>query len=334
MLPEIRLNGWGYCLPGDPVSNEALAGRLGVDRDLGAETGIAERYFSAPGEGPSGLAAIAAGPAMAKAGVAAEDLSMLVFATTTPDVAFPGSACFLQEKLSAPTVGALDLRAQSAGFVAALDMAAAFCEIPAAGTSPAPILLATAEVFSSCLDLSPSGAELASRLADGASVVVLSAGGAGPKLLSSRWYTDGTLLEKFWTAVPHSSQLGRRIDRADLAAGRHYPQSDLPALRGVAQARLIEVLREVSAETQTDLETAARVVIDYVEPQVAFAVARELGIAKDRVVIPTASFGHVMAAGLGIEFARSIDGLATGERMVLASAGPGFTWGAAVIEAD
>lgn len=334
MLPEVRLNGWGYCLPGTAISNPELAKRLATTDDLGAETGIAERFFAAADEGPSGLAALAAGPAMARAGIVADDLSMLVFATTTPDVAFPGSACFLQEKLGAPTVGALDLRAQAAGFVASLDMAGAFCGTQAPGAAAAPILVATAEVFSSSLDFSPGGQALASRLADGAAVVVLSTGGKGPRLLTSRWYTDGTQLEKFWTEAPHSSQLGRRIGLDDLAAGRHYPQSDLPALRGLAQARLVEVLREVCAETHTDLGRAARVVIDYVEPQVAHAVAEDLGLSRDRVAVPTASFGHVMAAGLGIDLARNLDTLAPGERVVLASAGPGFTWGAAVIEAD
>lgn len=335
MLPDIRLVGWGYCLPGAAISHQGLAERLtDATADWGGKTGIAERYFARADEGPSDLAAEAAAVAMAQAGVTADDLSLLVFATTTPDVAFPGSACFLQEKLGAPAVGALDLRAQAAGFIAALDMGAAFCGTQEAASGPAPVLIAAGEVFSSCLDFSPAGHEMAARLGDGAVVALLAAAATGPKFLTARWYCDGTLVEKFWTEAPHSGELGQRIGSEDLAAGRHYPQADLPALRGVARTRLVEVLREVCAETQTALETAARVVIDYVEPQVAFAVADELGLPRARVSVPTAQFGHVMTAGLGIDLARSLGGMCSGERVVLASAGPGFTWGAAVIEVD
>ena len=105
-------------MPGPAITGSDLAQRLGlVGVDLDEETGIAARYFADPGNGPSGLAAQAAVPALAQAGVSVEDLGMLIFATTTPDVAFPGSACFLQHRLDAPTVGALDIRAQAAGFL-------------------------------------------------------------------------------------------------------------------------------------------------------------------------------------------------------------------------
>ena len=334
MRPDVRLNGWGYCLPGPAVSSEQLASRIGTSADLGRETGIRERHFSEPGHGPSGLAAFAAEGALAQAGVGAEALSMLVFATTTPDVAFPGSACFLQEKLGAATVGALDVRAQSAGFIAGLDMAAAFCGTLHTDDGAAPVLVAAAEVFSSTLDFSPSGEVLASRLADGAAVTLVSSGGQGPRLLDARWYTDGTLAEKFWTDAPHGWQLGGRLLPHDLASGNHYPQSDLPALRDLARERLLEVVREACAATETDPASVAHMVIDYVEPDVAHGVAVDLGCRPDGLSIPTAAFGHVMTAGSGIEMARNLEGLASGERMVLASAGPGFTWGAAVIEAD
>jgi len=334
MLPDVRLKGWGYFLPETSVSNAELAERIGTTDDLGESTGIAQRHFSAPGHGPSGLAQKASMVALDRAAIGVDDLALLVFATTTPDVAFPGSACFLQEKLSAPTVGALDIRAQSAGFVAALDMAAGFSGVHQTDDGGAPILVAAAEVFSSCLDFSPAGQEMASRLGDGAAVAVLAAGGAGPQLLSSRWYTDGTHLEKFWTDAPHGWQMGGRLLPADLAEGRHYPQADLPALRDLARQRLLEVLREVGAETQTAIPSAARVVVDYVEPQMAREVAAELGLAAEQLVVPTAEFGHVMAAGTGIALARTLEEARAGDRIVLASAGPGFTWGAAVIEVD
>ena len=73
-------------------------------------------------------------------------------------------------------------------------------------------------------------------------------------------------------------------------------------------------------------------VIDYVEPAVAARAARAIGVADGRTSIPTGDFGHVMAAGLPISLARVLPGLAPGARVLLAAAGPGFTWGAATLE--
>ena len=94
MLPDVRLKGWGYFLPETSVSNAELAERIGTTDDLGESTGITQRHFSAPGHGPSGLAQKASMVALDRAAIGVDELALLVFATTTPDVAFPGSACF------------------------------------------------------------------------------------------------------------------------------------------------------------------------------------------------------------------------------------------------
>ncbi|MBU6282846.1 hypothetical protein KGQ64_11440, partial [bacterium] len=76
----------------------------------------------------------------------------------------------------------------------------------------------------------------------------------------------------------------------------------------------------------------AAAVIDYVEPSVAVRAADAIGVPAGRTSVPTAEFGHVMAAGLPIALARVLPGLSPGARVLLAAAGPGFTWGAATLE--
>jgi 3-oxoacyl-[acyl-carrier-protein] synthase-3 len=115
-MPVGRVLGWGGFLPPRVVGNEELAPALGTTAGAIAEaTGITRRHFVEPGIGPSDLARDASVAALAAAGLGADDVDLIVFATMTPDIAFPGSGCFLQDKLECGTVGALDVRAQCAG---------------------------------------------------------------------------------------------------------------------------------------------------------------------------------------------------------------------------
>lgn len=335
---ETRLLGLGRHLPGDPVTNDALAGVLGASADeLVSATGIASRHHAADGQGPSDLALRAAGDALAAARTDVSELGLIVFATATPDVTFPGAACYLQDKLAAPTVGAVDVRAQSAGFLCALDLAMAFASLRAPGggldTRYARILIAAGEVFSSGLEMAPRGREMTSRLADGAGAAVVGRGDVGPRVRAVRWHTDGSLAERFWCEFPASYQFPVRIQAKNLAAGLQYPTADLPALAPIVTQRLAAVTGEVLRECGWQPSDVALAIVDYVDPATARAAAATAGLDAARTVVPTAEFGHVMAGGLVMALAPELAKLARGAKIVLAAAGPGLAWGAAALEA-
>lgn len=338
MPPETRILGLGWTLPAEEVDSAALAEVIGSTAgEIEASTGIARRFRAPEGEGPSDLAARAAAEALGAAGTRVEEVGLILFATATPDVTFPGAACYLQQKIGAPTVGALDLRAQSAGFVAGLDLAAEFAalESPAGGADPRyeRILLAAGEVLTSGLDESPAGREMTPRFGDGAAVAVLGRGGEGPRVGPVRWYSEGALAERFWCEYPASRQYPVRMTEADMASGRHFPRADLAGLAPIAADRLESVSREVLEASGWEPGEIDLAIVDYVEPSVARTAAASLGIPPDRVEVPTAVFGHVMAGGLPISLARRLPSLPRGARILLAAAGPGFTYGAATLEA-
>jgi len=337
MPPEARLLSLGAHLPGAPVANEVVAERVGASADaLLQATDIRSRHYAAEGEGPSDLARRAAERALTAAGATVDDLSLIVFATATPDVTFPGSACYLQDKLGAGTVGAMDVRAQSAGFLAGLDLALAFTSVPgsvAGGEGgPSRVLVAAGEVLSSGLDESPAGIDLTPRFADGAAVGIVGRAERGTRIAALRWYTDGTLADRFWCEFPASRRYPLRIMPEDLEQGRHYPKADLPALAAVVQTRLADVSREVLDEAGWSAEGLEAAILDYVEPRIARAAAADLGIADAHLDVPTEHFGHVMAAGLPLRLAEVQSGLAPGARVLLAAAGPGLAGGAAALE--
>lgn len=337
MPPEARLLSLGTHLPGAPLSNEDLAERLETSGDaLFAATGIRTRHHASAGEGPSDLARHAAQRALAGAGASVEDLSLIVFATATPDVTFPGAACFLQEKLGAGTIGAIDIRAQTVGFLAGLELALAFSDAPGpiSQSGAARILVAAGEVFSSGLDESPSGVDMTPRLADGAAVSVVGRGEGGARVAALRWHTDGALAERFWCEFPASRRYPLRVLEQDLVEGRHYPRADLPSLAPIAQTRLVEVAREVLDEAGWSVDSLEAGIVDYVEPAVARAAAGEIGLSAARTDVPTEHFGHVMAAGLPLRLSEWKTRLAPGARILLAGAGPGLSWGAAALELE
>lgn len=337
MPPEVRLLGIGSFLPEEVVLNEALARQLGTSAaEIARATGIESRRRAAEGEGPSDLALRASQAALRAARTEVAELGLIVFATATPDVTFPGAACYLQHKLGAPTIGALDVRAQAAGFVCGLDLAASFAALQAPGGGDDPryarILVAAGEVHSSGLDETPRGADLTPRFGDGAAVAIVGRGDSGPRLRAVRWYTEGEFADRFWCEYPASRQYPLRITPADLAAGRHFPRADLAALAPIARERLAQVVGEVLAECGWQASALDAAIVDFVDPAVARTAASDLGISGSHLEVPTAGFGHVMAGGLPIALARRLPELASGAKVLLAAAGPGFTYGAAALE--
>ena len=178
--------GCGRFLPPRVVTSEALAGELGIAGAAMTEmSGVRQRHYAEPGIGPSDLGREAALAALGAAGLGPRDVDLIIFATMTPDIAFPGSGCFLQDHLGCRTVGAVDLRAQCAGFLFALATADRFIRAGAA----ARVLVAGGEVHSTALDYSPRAADVTPWFGDGAAAVLLGPASAPGALTTPSWAT-------------------------------------------------------------------------------------------------------------------------------------------------
>src|SRR5689334_4016601 len=112
------LEGVGHYVPPRVVTNDELSKQLNTsDEWIVQRTGIRERHYVEDGVGASDLALHASRAALAQAGLEATDLDLIIFATLSPDVCFPGSACFLQAALGCRQIAALDVRTQCTGFL-------------------------------------------------------------------------------------------------------------------------------------------------------------------------------------------------------------------------
>ena len=322
--------GLGHALPPRLVTSQELAGTLGVDAGtLEARTGIAQRYYAGVGVGPSDLALEASAMALDRAGLTAADVDFLIFATMTPDMAFPGSGCLLQDKLGVQPIGALDIRAQCLGFVFGLLIADRFLQT---GTYDR-VLVAAGEVHSTSLDFSAGGADVTPYFGDGAAVAVLSTANDGRGLVAGVMHSDATEFERFWCEYPASRQHPVRMTLDDLRKRRHYPQIDLDALNPMAERLFPEVIAEVLERGGCREDEVAHFFLHYVDPRVALATARGMGITPQRVTATAFRAGHIGAAGLPISLSEAwgAGSVRSGDLVCLAAVGAGINWGAAVI---
>lgn len=307
-----------------PTALLGLAHHLPPDQAVGA----VRRPIATDPVGPSDLALAPAQAALAQAGLTVADIDLIVFATMTPDVTFPGAACYFQHKLGAGTTAAVDVRGQCAGFLSGLLLADAYLS---AGVYRR-VLLAAGEVHSSLVDPSPAGLPIAELYADGAAVAILGAGdGAG--LESIVCHADGRHLERFWIEYPSSRQHPLRITVEDLRAGKHYPRIDREHVAEFALEQLPAVVREALAGAGVEAAAVDAFVISHVLPGIATRAAAALGLPPERVIDAGAAHGHLTAATLPVALSEALASgrLTRGARVCLAACGAGYAWGAAVL---
>ena len=334
--PASRITGTGRHLPPCVVTNEALAVSMDTtDAWIRARTGIEERRWVEGDVGPAELAEHAARAALADAGRSPADVDMILFATLSPDVFFPGSGCLLQARLGLGSVPALDLRTQCTGFLYGLQVADALVRSGAYRT----VLLVGAEVHSTGLDVSTRGRDVAVIFGDGAGAAVIEpatvAGpdGAAPAgILDVLLHADGTGAELLMLEAPASGR-SPRLTPAMLDEGRHYPRMDGPAVFRQAVTRLPEVARAILARNGLTVADVDLVVPHQANLRINTHVAEVLGIPPERIVHTVQMWGNTTAASIptALDLARE-DGRARPGMLVLMLAfGAGLTWGAALV---
>jgi 3-oxoacyl-[acyl-carrier-protein] synthase-3 len=278
--------------------------------------------------GPSELAVAPAHEALAKAGLAVSDIDLVAFATMTPDVTFPGAACFFQHKIGAGTTAAVDLRGQCAGFITGLMVADAYLS---AGLYRH-VLLAAGEVHSSGLDTSPAGIDVAELYGDGAAVAVLGAGdGAGCEAVVC--HSDGREFDRFWVEYPSSRQHPLRITVENLRDGKQYPKLDRERVAAFALEKLPAVVREACERAGASLAQVDAFILSHILPGVTERCATSLGLAADAWIDAGAAHGHLTAATLPVALSEALASgrIARGARVCLSACGAGANWGAAVL---
>jgi 3-oxoacyl-[acyl-carrier-protein] synthase-3 len=323
-FPHTRIAGTGSYLPPRRVSNADMVARLAErglessDEWIVERTGIRARYFVDEGVQASDLALEAARRALEAAGRRADEIDLIIVATSTPDMVFPSTACILQSKLGIVGCPAFDMQAVCSGFVYALTVADAMIR---AGTATRALVVG-AEVFSRLLDFNDRTTCV--LFGDGAGAVVLE-GSETPGILASDLHADGRHVGILCVpgTVSGGQVLGDPLLKMD---GQAVFKLAVGVLEKAAHAVLAKAGR-----TEADLDW---LIPHQANIRIMQGTAKKLKLPLDKLIVTVDEHGNTSAASipLALDTAVRSGRVQRGDTVMLEGVGGGFTWGAVLLD--
>jgi len=324
-----RILGTGRALPSRTVTNAELTTMMDTSEEwIIQRTGIRERRFVDPGTGTSDLGVQAARVAIERAGLAPQDIQFIVFATLSPDLCFPGSGVFVQEKLGLGTIGALDVRTQCTGFIYGLSVAEAYVK----GGFYDHVLVIGAEVQSTGLDMSTAGRDVSVLFGDGGGAVVVGPTEPGKGILSSHLHSEGKYARELMVEAPASIE-SPRISKEMIDARRHLGTMNGRSVFIHAVRRFPEVIQEALAENGMTVSDLSVVIPHQANLRITQAVTKALGVPAEKVFSNIEKYGNTTAASVPIALDECVEQgrIREGDVVCLAAFGSGFTWASSLI---
>ncbi len=314
--------GCGSFLPAKVVTNAELAARISTTDDwIRKRTGIRQRHIVSNGEMTSDLGLAAAREALEDAGLDAQELDLIVCATSTPDQTFPATATRIQAQLGMTGGAAFDVQAVCSGFIYGLSVADNFIR---AGQARHALVLG-AETFSNILDWEDRTTCV--LFGDGAGAVVLKAsdgnGTAGDRgILTTHIYSDGRHHDALYVdGGPSSTRSTGHLRMEGREVFRH------------AVVRMAEAIDSALAAAGLKAEDIDWLVPHQANIRIIEAMAQRLNLPPERVVVTVDRHANTSAASIPLALAEATsDGrIKPGDLVLTEAMGGGFTWGSALI---
>jgi len=328
------LNGFGAALPEREISNAKLAPQLGVTPEwIEANSGIRTRRWVNAEQSASQLGAAAVQAALQDAGLAADQLDYLIGGTLSPDYQVPGIAPLVQRALpGCRTIPALDVRVGCAAILYSLQLAQGLLASGAAQQ----VACFGAEAQSKGLDLQPRSAELSMLFGDGAGALIASRAprptGLSLRLLDVLIGSDGSFAEDLCVRAPGTANGARWCNETDSPFGAMNGRTViLQAVR-----KLGEAAQTITARNGLTLDQIDVIVPHQANLNLLQTLGKRLGISADRFVINVDRYGNTSGASafLALEQAKQEQRWRAGAYGLLLAFGAGFTWGAALCQAE
>ncbi len=316
-----KIAGTGSYLPAHIRTNADLEKMVDTtDEWIFTRTGIRERHIAAEGELTSDLAFNAAKNAIEAAGILANEIDLIIVATTTPDKVFPSTACMLQQKLGISGCPAFDIQAVCSGFVYALSTADNFIKVGSAKCA----LVIGAETFSRITDWTNRGNCI--LWGDGAGALILKASDE-KGIISTHLHADGR-----YEKMLH-------VPREDQDSQEQLCLAGKVMMEGNAVFKMAVNTLDAIVDETLEANGMQKSDIDWLVPhqaniRILQATAKKLNMDMSRVVVTVDKHGNTSAASIPLALDTAVrDGrIKRGEIILMEAFGGGFTWGSALIK--
>ena len=329
-----RISGLGMYVPENIVTNDDLSKMMDTSSDWIIErTGIEERRHIKKGDGNSTatMGVKAAKIAIERAGIAINDIELILFATLSPDYYFPGSGVIVQEELGIPTCPAMDIRTQCSGFVYAMSTADQFVKTGMYKN----VLVIGSENQSGGLDMTTRGRGVSVIFGDGAGAAVVSRETDLSKgIMSSHLHSEGEHAKELSIIDPNTSRWIPEI----IADNNPDDISFYPYMNGQfvfknAVTRFAEVINEGLEKNGWESKDIDLLIPHQANLRIAQFIQRKFRLSDDQVYNNIQKYGNTTAASIPIALTEAWEAgkVKEGDKFVLAAFGSGFTWGSVMI---
>ncbi len=331
-----KITGLGYYVPENVVTNDDLSKVMDTDDAwIQERTGIQERRHVVKGDGDTTttMGVKAAKIAIERAGIDKDDIDFIVFATLSPDYYFPGPGVLVQRDLGIKTVGALDVRNQCSGFIYGISVADQYIKSGMYKN----ILVIGSELHSHGLDMTTRGRGVSVIFGDGAGAAILSREEDTNKgILSTHLHSEGQHAEELSLIAPG---MGKRWVTDIIADADPNDESYFPYMNGQfvfknAVVRFSEVIMEGLNQNKLSPTDIDLLVPHQANLRISQFVQKKFGLNDNQVFNNIMKYGNTTAASIPIALTEAWESgkVNSGDLVVLAAFGSGFTWGSAIIK--
>jgi 3-oxoacyl-[acyl-carrier-protein] synthase III len=330
-----KISGLGFYVPSNTVTNDDLSKIIDTnDEWIQERTGIQERRHIINGEHTTtSMGVKAAKIAIERAGISNDEIDFVIFATLSPDYYFPGPGVLVQRDLGLKTVGALDVRNQCSGFVYALSVADQYIKTGMYKN----ILVIGSEVQSTGLDMTTRGRGVSVIFGDGAGAAIVSREEDLTKgILSTHLHSEGVHAEELIVKAPG---MGGRWVTDIIADNDPDDESYFPYMNGQfvfknAVVRFSEVINEGLEANNLKVSDIDMLIPHQANLRISQFIQKKFGLTDDQVFNNIQKYGNTTAASIPIALTEAWEQgkIKSGDTVVLAAFGSGFTWASAIIK--
>lgn len=313
--------GTGSSLPARVLSNADLEKLVDTsDEWITTRTGIKNRRIAAKGEETSKLAAEAGRRALEMAGIAADQLDVIILGTITAEMGMPSCACLVQKEIGAKNAFAFDLNAACSGFLYALDLAEKYIKADPGQK----ILVIGAETLSSRVNWEDRNTCV--LFGDGAGACVVTGTDADSGMLAGRLFSDGSLYKLLF--MNNASSMNKDLQLKD-NDGAYIQMAGRDVFKYAVRS-MEDAVKSVLEKERVSIEDVSLIIPHQANIRILQSLSDRLAVPIEKIYINLDKYGNTSAASIPIALdeANREGRIRRGDYLLLCAFGGGFTWGA------